>query len=802
MILKTLHLQNFKQYKDLQLNFQEGLVGILGKNGAGKSSIFEAILLCFFGSTNTDKEFYKTSWAESKSKVALQLTFEVGTKEYVVIREFRGKALTHHATLHDHHQEQIATGAKPVTDEVSNIIGMDKDAFTRSIFSGQKELGILSNTKGEERKRMVRKMIGLDNLDAIQKLIRGDKNDLKKQISGQSDLLLPAEELKELQKTIKSTEKENKKSEQFVEKRHKALTKVKEEYQKAKTAFDTQLALSKEHNELNRSLDQFENAVRNLQEQEVQKKEEIAALKILQKNQKENAPAVKNFLKQKATLEQLAQQRKQFAKKKMLTEKKISYEKRIEEVKADIQKVEKKMKGKESLPKQLEKEQKELTAHKDKLENYQNALTKLRGEQAGIQSKINEREERFKKIQDLGKEAECPTCFQPLKDSYDQTLTHLQKEIEQYQKQTLQKIQDRLKKGEALEKTEKQAIEKAQQSVNQLQTNIQLLQQQNNQLQQQKEALQKGQELVKDIEEQINLLGKITFDESQYEQIENELKKFEPTYLQYQINEDKIIQIPTQEETLKQFQVRIKNGNEKIKEQKTLIKKLPFSDEKYLKAKTEQEKKENERDVAQEQLQEAQQTHQQLISSLKEHQQELNNHNRILETISGNQTEFDQLEELDGLFKAFKTYILDRIKPTITQHAGTLFERITKGRYESILVDDNFEFHIFENGQAYPITRFSGGEIDLANLCLRIGISKAIAELSGSTESLTFLGFDEIFGSQDTERREEIMLAFEVLKEQYRQIYIITHTELVKEYFSNILQIRKGDNGSEAQWIS
>ena len=124
MILKTLHLQNFKQYKDLQLNFQEGLVGILGKNGAGKSSIFEAILLCFFGSTNTDKEFYKTSWAESKSKVALQLTFEVGTKEYVVIREFRGKALTHHATLHDHHQEQIATGAKPVTDEVSNIIGL------------------------------------------------------------------------------------------------------------------------------------------------------------------------------------------------------------------------------------------------------------------------------------------------------------------------------------------------------------------------------------------------------------------------------------------------------------------------------------------------------------------------------------------------------------------------------------------------------------------------------------------------------------------------------------------------------
>lgn len=144
--------------------------------------------------------------------------------------------------------------------------------------------------------------------------------------------------------------------------------------------------------------------------------------------------------------------------------------------------------------------------------------------------------------------------------------------------------------------------------------------------------------------------------------------------------------------------------------------------------------------------------------------------------------------------------MLIRIRPMIKETAGGLFEQITKGRYEGIEVDDNFEFHIFENGMAYPIQRFSGGEIDLANLCLRIGISKAIAELSGSQVAMNFLAFDEIFGSQDDERRFEILLALDLLKEQYRQIYIISHIDTIKEHFPNILQIQRGSDGSRAEW--
>mgnify|MGYP000350718527 CR=1 FL=1 len=168
MILKKLQLKNFKQYGKLELDFREGLVGIVGKNGSGKSSVFEAILLCLFGTISLDKNHYKSSWVELKESVFLELIFEVQGKNWRVIREFRGKALAPKAGLFNQNEDMVATDSKPVTQEIIRLLGMDKDAFTRSVFSGQKELGVISNTKGEERKRMVRKMVGLDKLDDIQ----------------------------------------------------------------------------------------------------------------------------------------------------------------------------------------------------------------------------------------------------------------------------------------------------------------------------------------------------------------------------------------------------------------------------------------------------------------------------------------------------------------------------------------------------------------------------------------------------------------------------------------------------------
>jgi hypothetical protein len=61
-----------------------------------------------------------------------------------------------------------------------------------------------------------------------------------------------------------------------------------------------------------------------------------------------------------------------------------------------------------------------------------------------------------------------------------------------------------------------------------------------------------------------------------------------------------------------------------------------------------------------------------------------------------------------------------------------MYSQITKGKYQHIEVDNDFDFYIYDEGQKFPIDRFSGGEVDLANLVLRIAISKTLGELSGA----------------------------------------------------------------------
>jgi len=156
---------------------------------------------------------------------------------------------------------------------------------------------------------------------------------------------------------------------------------------------------------------------------------------------------------------------------------------------------------------------------------------------------------------------------------------------------------------------------------------------------------------------------------------------------------------------------------------------------------------------------------------------------------------------LGEMLLQFKTEILEKVSPSISREASYLFSRITRGKYERIEVDENFDFFIGDGGILYPIERFSGGEIDLANFCLRIAVTKAIMDLSGSAQGVEFLAFDEIFGSQDEERRHEMMLALYYLQEQFRQIYIISHIDSQKDYFPNLLEVTYHPEGSSVKWV-
>jgi len=169
-------------------------------------------------------------------------------------------------------------------------------------------------------------------------------------------------------------------------------------------------------------------------------------------------------------------------------------------------------------------------------------------------------------------------------------------------------------------------------------------------------------------------------------------------------------------------------------------------------------------------------------------QQSLDDNEKQLAKVQIKKDDLSDYEKIKLSLVDFKTKLNSKIAPRISSFASSMYSIITKGKYQHIEVSNDFDFYIYDEGKKYPIERFSGGEIDLANLVLRIAISKTLTELSG-TSSIGFLAFDEVFGSQDESRRLEILEAFHTIKEQYRQIFLISHEIEVKEMFESIVEL-------------
>jgi DNA repair exonuclease SbcCD ATPase subunit len=85
--------------------------------------------------------------------------------------------------------------------------------------------------------------------------------------------------------------------------------------------------------------------------------------------------------------------------------------------------------------------------------------------------------------------------------------------------------------------------------------------------------------------------------------------------------------------------------------------------------------------------------------------------------------------------------------------------------------------------------RFSGSEVDLANLALRVAISEHVRFQSGGAVGLLVL--DEVFGPLDDERKERMLLALERLRGRFRQVLVVTHDSAIKEQLPAAIQVHK-----------
>jgi exonuclease SbcC len=148
------------------------------------------------------------------------------------------------------------------------------------------------------------------------------------------------------------------------------------------------------------------------------------------------------------------------------------------------------------------------------------------------------------------------------------------------------------------------------------------------------------------------------------------------------------------------------------------------------------------------------------------------------------------LGRLGDLLNDFRNNVVATVGPRLAAQAAELFGELTDHEYDRLEVDaDTYEIQITDAGRTYGMDRFSGSEIDLANLALRVAISEHVRFQSGGAVGLLVL--DEVFGPLDDERKERMLLALERLRGRFRQILVVTHDSAIKEQLPGAIQVEK-----------
>ncbi|MCC7553178.1 MAG: AAA family ATPase [Methanobacteriaceae archaeon] len=168
MIFSKLTLNNFKSYENAEIDFNHGISVIVGENGAGKSSILEAISFALFKQHTGKKIQDLVRKGTIKMDMSVQLEFISNSKTYKVKREKTKTTIKSILSLKENSESDftmICSGDKEVESQIKAILNMDGNLFLNAIYVRQGEIAQLIDKKSAEKKQLIGKLLGIDSLE-------------------------------------------------------------------------------------------------------------------------------------------------------------------------------------------------------------------------------------------------------------------------------------------------------------------------------------------------------------------------------------------------------------------------------------------------------------------------------------------------------------------------------------------------------------------------------------------------------------------------------------------------------------
>jgi DNA repair protein SbcC/Rad50 len=853
MIPVKLSIAGFLSYQEkVELDFADFQIAcVSGSNGAGKSTIFDAITWALFGIARS-RDDSLINHASNEAEVVFD--FEYESQEYRITRiKARNKStlLEFNVKKEDGSYAILTEHAMRETQKrIDATLKLDYETFINAAFFLQGKADSFTQQTPGDRKKILSTILGLDQWETFRANAAEMRRTIELDIQNLNGRLenikteLADEDIRREQLAALEQEKEDITAKRIEQEKN---------FEQARTLTDAiksqqemQSLLKNQQENARQKIDQLQHRIHD-REAEIEHFQHILL----------NQEKIKDGFSQLQQANQhLAEEQKKTATYHTLSGEMKSAQLDIENAKIQLTNELEQLSNLEKETKQsgeqLQTLQKDVAAIQEEMSTLtaeiavqadfeqqsttlQEELQQITAENNHLKQLMQELKEKIDQIENQ-KSDQCPLCSQPLDAEHrEQILASYADEGKQYG--------DQFRENQELIKIKKAELDELDSGIKQLkikQDQLQVKQRVFDQLQYQiedhKKNIEKWQQnqapqLVK-VQDRLNrddfalearktynakkdALAILSFEPgalAQLEEIANDLQPYEAQNaelqkalsaiepLQREINENQAELNTTQNE----LQETEKNLAELSSKLDSSSQQLP--DMKMLKAELDETRStENRIQMA---LGAAIQKVE-VLASLKKQQKELQ------KEIAQQNKQISALKRLEQAFSkdGVPALLIEQALPDIEEEANRMLERLSDGMMsvqfntQSAYKDkkradkkETLDILISDSAGPRPYEMYSGGEAFRVNFAIRMALSKVLARRAGAR--LQTLVIDEGFGSQDTLGRQRLVEVINLIRGDFEKILIITHLEELKDAFSARIEVEKNSTGSKIQVVT
>lgn len=764
MLIKRLYLRNFRVYEDeLDLEVPPGLVGIYGPNGAGKSTLLEAILFTLWGKSRTTKEQIRS--AGVGGDCVTEVEFEHEGHLYLVRRTLKGVNST--VTVEAHCDGSLmSTGTRDAERYVESVLGMDDGAFRASVFTEQKQLAAFSSQSPAERRRLVLQLLGITPLDAARDEARKDAR----------RLAADHDRLRGMLPDLSALGTEAADSAARADAREVAAA---EEATSAEVDRARAEAATAAHHAVDIRRQEHESLVA---EGRAARSEADAATKSVESLRSELdrlravATTVADIEVRAAGLEH--------------------DEARLEALRSafDAASAAEAVTVPPPPDPVPEGEHAEAVTRAEARQRELAACTALL---KAAEADERRTKELTRKSASLSGEADCPTCGQALGDAFGRVQAHRESEAEEAANRRCSLTEEAARLETAALAARSEASELAERA-----DKARTLHAAWDQARLRKADAEEASGRAWDAFERIADGGwSGVFDTLPSRPASRELseavtaarelvaskRELQSQALAARV---KLERLPEVEAAFARAVISLEDATARVEALREKVRAIGYRPDQLQQAAAA-------RDAAEAA---ARRTAASAQSAAIAAAQERARATAAAEHLAEGRAQHEKLADLESesrhrsraaeLLSEFRNTVVASVGPRLAAQAADLFGELTDHEYDGIEVDpDTYQLQISDAGRTYGLDRFSGSEIDLANLALRVAISEHIHFQSGGSVGLLVL--DEVFGPLDEDRKGRMLLALERLKGRFRQVLVVTHDSEIKDQMPNAIEVVK-----------